>query len=94
MASNRSVTSFALSPDQTRVVYLADAVTNGVLELFAVPLDGSEPAKRLNGPLPVGGNVASDFFLLPGGRTLYRADQETNDVLELFVALAHKILPK
>ncbi len=37
-----------ISPDETRVVYVADQRMEDVFELFAAPLDGSTPPVRLN----------------------------------------------
>ncbi len=74
-----------ISPDSRRVVYRADALVDGVTELFSVPIDGSASPLRLNAPLPAGGDVLNDFGIVPGGsRVIYRADQSGNDVFELF----------
>jgi len=90
----REVSSFRIDAHSRRVVYLADRDVDEVRELFAVPIDGSAPAERLNGRLPTGGDVESGYALLPGGRVLYRADQEKNDLLELFVSLERPVLPR
>ncbi len=84
------VTSFRIDPDSQRVVYLADRDVDDVLELFAVPLDGSAPPRRVNPPLPAGGGIQAGFVLIPGDRVLYRADQESNDVFELFLGLLER----
>ena len=69
-----------------RVVYTADALTNDVVELFSVPVDGSAPPVRLNAALPPGGNVLTGSVLVTadGSTVLYRADPTTNDVFELW----------
>ena len=77
------VESFEISPDGAYVVYLADADTDDVIELYSVPLSGGTPV-RLNDTPVTGGDVHS-FEISPGGsRVVYRADQDTNDVYELY----------
>lgn len=83
--------SLAFTPDGRRVVFLGDLRTDGVVELFVVPVDGSTPARVLNAPLGPGGNVASPshvpFLLSPDGtRVAYLADQDFDEAFELFVA--------
>ena len=75
---------FEISPDSTRVVYLADQDTDGVFELFSVPVGGG-PTTKLNGALVSGGSVGINFRISPNsGRVIYIADQEENDMEELF----------
>jgi hypothetical protein len=94
-ASDGAAESFALTPDGSTVVYLADARTDGVVELFAAPSDGSAPGRVLNAPLVAGGNVGrpdpaawtAPFALDPAGRRVaYIADQEEDEVYELFLS--------
>src|SRR5262245_23311780 len=47
----------ALAPGGTRIVYLADQVQDGRVELFSIKPRGGTPV-RLNGPLVAGGEVA------------------------------------
>ncbi|NOT29742.1 MAG: hypothetical protein HOP15_04745 [Planctomycetes bacterium] len=76
--------SYEISVDETRVVYRADQLVNGVAELFSVAMDAQLPAVRLNAELPSGGMV-SEFALDPTSRrAVYVADQETRNVLELY----------
>src|SRR5262249_3552913 len=75
---------YAISPDSTRVVYLADEERNNRYELYSVPLDGGAPPIKLNATLPTGGNVEdgfdSPFLISPDStRVVYRADQAVND---------------
>ena len=78
--------SFAISPDSQRVVYQADQQTDGVNELYSVPLAGGAAAVTLNSPLVAGGNVF-DFRISPDSqRVVYQADQQTDEVIELFAA--------
>lgn len=79
LAVGRDVSSFGISPDSSRVVYLADQDTDGVDELYSVSLAGGSSVK-LNGPLVEGGNV-SDFRISPDNtRVVYRADKELYSV--------------
>jgi Tol biopolymer transport system component len=70
--------------DSYRVVYLADQETDGVFELFSVPVTGGTPVK-LNAEMVTGGNV-THFWAVEWGanRLVYRADQDTDEVYELF----------
>ena len=49
--------SFVVTADARRVVYMADQEVDQRSELFSVPLDGSAPATKLNGPLTENGDV-------------------------------------
>ncbi len=82
---NGSVEEGLISPDSSRVVYLADQDTVGVQELYSVPIRGLPSAGlRLNEALVPGRNV--DVFKISpnGGRVVYIADQETVSVHELY----------
>jgi Tol biopolymer transport system component len=65
------------------VIYAADQATDGVVELYSVPLAGGSPVK-LNGPLVSGGDVASALISRDSRRVVYRADQETDTMMELY----------
>lgn len=78
---------YKISSDSQYVVYTV-ASTDGVFELFSVPitglLPGEEPTK-LNGELVDGESVKYPFKISPDGKhVIYRADQDTNDVFELY----------
>jgi hypothetical protein len=75
--------SIAFSGDGRLALYRSDEALAGVWELYCAPLDGSQPARRLNPPLSAGRNVTS-FRLAPGGQVLFRADQATDDKFALF----------
>lgn len=82
------VGEFRISTNSRSVVYQADQDTNGVGELYRVPLTLSPtpdpPTTRLNGPLVVGGGVG-EFTLAPNnGPVVYLADQDTDGVPELY----------
>jgi len=66
---------FAISPDSSRVVYIADQTANEVYELFSVPITGG-PAVKLNGPLPSGGDVHYFDITPDGNHVVYAAQQE------------------
>ncbi|NOT29218.1 MAG: hypothetical protein HOP15_02085 [Planctomycetes bacterium] len=73
-------------------VYRADALENGVTELFAAPLDGARPPVRVNRALVAGGDVQEWAFSADGARVVYRADQSVDGRNELFVrTLASRI---
>lgn len=73
------------SPDGSRILYLANQVTNSVDELFIVPSSGGTPVK-INGALANGGDVTDVGlqFSPDGSRVLYRADQDTDDAFEIY----------
>ena len=77
--------NFAVSPDSSRVVYVADQEIDEVDEIFSVPITGpATSGVKLNDPLPLGGDV-ENFKINPNSSSvIYRADQETNDILELY----------
>ena len=80
--------NFQISPDSSRVVYVADQDADDVLELYSVPITGGYSAK-LNGILTPGGNVfagtTSSFQISPdSSRVVYVADQDTDDIFELY----------
>ncbi len=54
LASWAGITNLLVSPDGTRVVYVADARVDGRLELFSVPSHGGGPVRRLSGLLGQG----------------------------------------
>ncbi|MEQ9426339.1 MAG: FG-GAP-like repeat-containing protein [Cyclobacteriaceae bacterium] len=81
---NVSANDFQVSQDNSTVVYLADQETDGVNELFAVPIGGGTTTK-LNGALISGGAVLDDFLISSdGSQVVYRADQDTDNVFEVF----------
>jgi Tol biopolymer transport system component len=81
---NVSLNGFAFSPDSSRVLYVADQITDEVLEIFSVPSAGGV-ATKLNGALVGGGDVNASFLISPdSSRVVYNADQITDEVLEIF----------
>jgi len=67
---HQSVLFFALAPDGSRVVYLADQRADELFDLWSVPSDGSAPPVRLSVP-PSG--TAGDFVYF-GGDFAFTAD--------------------
>ena len=71
-----------ISPDSSRVVYVADQETDEVYELFSVPIAGGV-ATKLNGPLA--GNYLLSFEISPdGSRVVYLAEQDSVTLYDLF----------
>ncbi|MCJ7661259.1 MAG: hypothetical protein MUO67_19085, partial [Anaerolineales bacterium] len=79
--------NFAVSPDSSRVVYVADQDVDQVDEIYSVPITGPATSGiKLNDPLPLGGDV-ENFKINPGSSSvIYRADQDQDDIMELYNA--------
>ena len=76
---------FQISGDSATVVYLADAETAAVNELYSVPIDGDMEPTKLNGPLVSGGEVMAAFQIDPNTvRVVYLADEDVDQVFELY----------
>jgi len=83
----QAVQAFAITPDKTAVVYIADETTPGVFELYRVNLSATGVSTKLNGALTASGDV-QDFKLIPDGSgVVYLADQDTDGVNELYRVL-------
>ncbi len=85
--------SFRITPDGSRVVYVHDQDAALVGNLYSVPVDASSAPLQLNDSLVPGGDVFVDpdgdsaFSISPdGARVVYLADQEQDEVRELFGA--------
>lgn len=84
----QQVSSFQITPDNVKVVYLADDVTLGVFNnLMVVPIGGGAQ------PLPITANVdpnitiGTDFLISPvNNQVVYLADQQLNTTNEVFSA--------
>jgi hypothetical protein len=75
---------FRWTPDGTKIVYIADQVTNDQLELFVVSADSLGQATRLNGAMIPQGDLCN-FAIAPNSeRVAYCADQDTDGVIELY----------
>ncbi|WP_173048055.1 hypothetical protein [Nitrospira sp. KM1] len=79
--------AFAVTPDSSAIVYLADETTDNVLETYRVPFTTPGSSTRLNGPIVAGGSVSSllGFSILPDSSGIvYAADEAVDDVIELY----------
>ena len=84
LVTGGNISQQRISPDNSTVVFSADAETDGVKELYSVPIGGGTVTK-LNGTLVSGGNISDDFEITPDSSTVvYLADQETNGANELY----------
>lgn len=80
------VQSFALAPDGTRVVYLADLAANNRMELFSVPLAGGVAAARLHPALDGDRDVLDFRIAADSQRVVFRGDLAVDQRMELFSA--------
>lgn len=81
------VDAFLISPDSSRIVYLADQENDNMFTLFSVPIAGpAGDGVQLSGPMVSGRTVVMDSFSISAesNYVIYVADQETNDKYELF----------
>jgi hypothetical protein len=80
--------AFAWAPDSSRIAYLADQNTAGVIELYSNVPDGTSQTTVLLSFLPYADRDVEDFAWSPNLDNFrliaYRADQQTNDVIELY----------
>jgi len=84
--ANRTVKSFALTPDATAVIYIADQDLDDVFELYRVNLANPGVSTKLNQAFALGsGKNVMEFAVTPDNTSVvYRADQDTDDVFELY----------
>jgi Tol biopolymer transport system component len=77
-----------VSPDSTRVVYLARQHNATAVELYSVPIDASESAVKLSPTLPAGAGLtptAIQLAISPDStRVVYTLDQGTASVFHLY----------
>jgi len=84
--------SFSTTPDGASAVYLAEAETVGVVELYRAPIDGHSAPVKLSGNLVSGGDVRSVYANVgprvsaDGRHVVYTADARSDERVELFVA--------
>lgn len=79
LVAGGSVRGSAVSPDSSRAVYVADQQTDGVVEIYSVPIAGPAGAGiKLNRPLVNGGDVNTNAFRISpdSAWVVYAADQE------------------
>jgi WD40 repeat protein len=83
-----AVTPFAVTPDSTKVVYIAnqDLLNPNVNELYQVSFSNPLNSTKLNSPLVAGGNVVN-FAIAPNSvSVVYLADEVIDQVFEIFPA--------
>jgi len=79
--------NYAISPDSSGVVYIADQDVDQVDEIYSVPITGPATSGiKLNDTLPLGGDVENFKINPDNSSVIYRADQDQNDIMELYNA--------
>ncbi len=84
LVAGGEVTSFRLSNDGTRAVFLANKDEVLKKELYSVPVDGSALAVKRSGTLVNGGNVINFAISGDSQRIVYRADKDIVGRIELY----------
>lgn len=79
LVAGREVSKPVFSPDSSRVVFLADAGTNNVNDLWSTPADGSAAAARLNPAIASTADVVKTAFAADGGRVVYEVVDSSPD---------------
>jgi hypothetical protein len=89
---NENGATFAITPDNSSVVYVADETTQDVIEIYRVPFATPGVSTKLNGPLGTDRTLDLQHFF--GGEppaitpdssaVVYRASQTTAGVFELY----------
>jgi Tol biopolymer transport system component len=77
------------SSDSSRVLYMADQITDEVTEIFIVPTTGGT-AVKLNGSLVPGGDVSFVQLSPDSSLVLYMADQDADQVEETYVRIVRQ----
>ena len=79
--------SFIYSPDNSRILYLADEETDNLRELFLVFSSSPGTSYKVSGTLPVGRFISNSgyFFSPDSNKVLYSSDQETASKVELYI---------
>jgi len=78
-----------ISPDSSRVVYIADQDQDEVNELYSVPIDGQAAPVKVSGPMVPGGDVdwwPVTLISSDSSTVVYLADQDTVDRFDLYSA--------
>ena len=75
--------TYKITPDGTKVVYIADQDTDEDDEIYSVSILGGTPTK-LNGTLVSGGDVDTFNISSDSNFVTYRADQDTDGVIEIY----------
>lgn len=75
--------TFAISPDSSHVVYIADQQVNERFDLFKVPLAGGT-AVKLNALNTAGGNISDFQISSTSSRVVFWGDREVDEQFELY----------
>jgi hypothetical protein len=79
--------TFQISPNSEKVVYLADQNNSGARDLYAVPIDGSSAALKINDAIVPGGEINDEFQIdQEATLVLYRGDITTDGNTNLYVS--------
>lgn len=78
--------SLKISADSSRVIYLSEYESLSGVELYSVPIDGSNTPIILNGMLVSGGGVWKCQISADSSQVVYIAVQDTAGLLELYSA--------
>lgn len=81
------VSRYAIAPDSSRVVYIADQAVKGVDELYRAPLASPGPVARLNDTLASGADIWSYEITSDSQYALYVADHTRADRNDVYRAL-------
>lgn len=84
LPSDERIYLSSVSPDSGWVIYSSGPAGMAGRELSSAPIDGSAPARRLNGPLMTGGSVSWSLCTRDSSSVVYTADQDTDQVIELY----------
>lgn len=85
--SGKSVTQFAVTPDSTKVVYIANQDANNVNELYQVAFGNPQFSTKLNAPLVTPGGNVTNFAVTPNSAAVvYLADLRLDQVFEIFLS--------
>ncbi|MCP3982196.1 MAG: hypothetical protein GY716_23050 [bacterium] len=83
MVVGGDITDFRITSDGATVVFRADRLVNGIIELFSVPIDGGTVTK-LNQDLPAFGDIWGFILTADGSHAVFQADPVADGKRELF----------
>ena len=89
LPAGSNVLDLQISPDSTRVIYIADQTANNIFDAWTVPIDGGTP-DRLRPVVTLAGSSVVTYSVYPispdGERVIFRADFSDLDRNELWSA--------
>jgi hypothetical protein len=83
MVDQGDVYSFGITSNSNFVVFTADRLIQGTVELFSTPVDGTGDPNLLNNLMVQEGDVEAFVISPDGSKVAFIADDEENDVYEL-----------